>query len=83
MKRGGATSPCAVPRLSGPYEARQFRMEELEQATREFNDSNLIGCGTFGLVFKGLLCDGTVVAIKTRKGRPRPEFSEEVCKRFH
>lgn len=57
---------------------RQFRMEELEQASRQFNESNLIGCGTFGLVFKGLLSDGTVVAIKRRNGHPRQEFIEEV-----
>ncbi|KAI3469420.1 hypothetical protein Pfo_026083 [Paulownia fortunei] len=78
-KRGGATSPYAVPSLTGPHEARQFRMEELEQASRQFNESNLIGCGTFGLVFKGLLSDGTAVAIKRRDGHPRQEFSEEVA----
>ncbi|KAL7144509.1 hypothetical protein ABFS83_07G016900 [Erythranthe nasuta] len=68
-KRGGG----------GPHEAKQFRIEELEQATRHFNESNLIGCGIFGLVFKGLLSDGTVVAIKRRNGPPREEFVEEVA----
>ncbi|KAL9161377.1 hypothetical protein ABFS82_07G017700 [Erythranthe guttata] len=69
-KRGGG---------GGPHEAKQFRIEELEQATRHFNESNLIGCGIFGLVFKGLLSDGTVVAIKRRNGPPRQEFVEEVA----
>ncbi|KAH6769758.1 Protein kinase superfamily protein [Perilla frutescens var. hirtella] len=75
-RRGGAASPHhAVPQLGG----RQFRMEELEQATMQFNESSLIGCGTFGLVFKGMLRDGTVVAIKRREGLPRQEFVEEVA----
>ncbi|KAL0414697.1 UNVERIFIED_CONTAM: Receptor-like protein kinase THESEUS 1 [Sesamum radiatum] len=76
MKRG----PNAVPPLPGPYNrAREFRIEELEQASRQFNENNLIGFGTFGLVFKGLLNDGTVVAIKRRSGHPRQEFTEEVA----
>lgn len=75
MKRGGS-SPFSAPSITG---IRQFRIEELEQATRNFNETNLIGCGTFGFVFKGLLSDGTIVAIKRRMGEPRQEFVEEVA----
>ncbi|GAA0157428.1 transmembrane signal receptor [Lithospermum erythrorhizon] len=57
---------------------RQFSMQELEQATKQFNENNLIGCGSFGLVYKGFLSDGTVVAIKRRTGPPKQEFVEEV-----
>ncbi|XWS53269.1 hypothetical protein CRYUN_Cryun11dG0142900 [Craigia yunnanensis] len=43
---------------------RQITMSELEQATRNFSQSNIIGEGRFGLVYKGLLRDGAIVAIK-------------------
>ncbi|XWS07789.1 hypothetical protein CRYUN_Cryun41cG0020900 [Craigia yunnanensis] len=72
----------AVPRspagfsLFGPQGGR-FTIEELEQATKQFNESNLIGHGSFGSVYKGLLRD-TVVAIKRRQGAPRQEFVAEV-----
>ncbi|KAG8370001.1 hypothetical protein BUALT_Bualt14G0072200 [Buddleja alternifolia] len=78
----GSSDPSAVGvkrSEDAPPEARQFRIEELEQATRQFNESNLIGCGNFGFVFKGLLSDGTVVAVKRRKGPPPLEFGEEVA----
>ena len=62
----------------GQHEARQFMTEELEQATNYFDEKNLIGCGRLGLVYKGLLQDGTIVAIKRRAGIPQQEFVEEV-----
>ncbi|KAH0781961.1 hypothetical protein KY290_001559 [Solanum tuberosum] len=69
LKRGGSFGP-----------SRLFRMEELEKSTKHFDENSLIGCGSFGLVFKGLLCDGTVVAIKRRLGTPKQEFTEEVAR---
>ncbi|XP_072985951.1 probable serine/threonine-protein kinase PBL22 isoform X2 [Typha latifolia] len=59
---------------------KQFMLEELEQATKNFSESNLVGAGSFGLVYKGLLLDGTIVAIKRRLGAARQEFVEEVKK---
>ncbi|KAG8484681.1 hypothetical protein CXB51_023840 [Gossypium anomalum] len=71
--RGVGPSSSAGPSLYGPQGAREFMLEELEQATKQFAESNLIGYGSFGLVYKGLLRD-VVVAIKRHPGIPRPEF---------
>ncbi|KAI3443150.1 Protein kinase domain-containing protein [Psidium guajava] len=76
--RGGASGSGAAPSQSGPQGARQFTMQELELATRQFDESNLIGHGSFGSVYKGLLRDGTVIAIKRRTGVLQPEFVTEV-----
>ncbi|KAM7518760.1 hypothetical protein LguiB_017722 [Lonicera macranthoides] len=44
--------------------AKWFSIDELEQATDSFSQRNLIGQGGFGVVYKGRLSDGTVVAVK-------------------
>lgn len=61
---------------------RRFEMEELSLATKNFSDQNLIGEGKFGEVYKGLLNDGMLVAIKKRSGAPSPEFIDEVIMTF-
>lgn len=82
MRRGGSSSYSTAPTMGGgSQEARLFKLEELEKATRDFSETNLIGCGSFGMAFKGLLCDGTVVAVKRHAGLPRLEFTEEVHKK--
>ncbi|KAL8159529.1 hypothetical protein V2J09_001066 [Rumex salicifolius] len=41
-----------------------FTYKELEMATDNFNEQNVIGNGGFGVVYRGVLTDGTVAAIK-------------------
>ncbi|XVF16090.1 hypothetical protein REPUB_Repub10bG0001500 [Reevesia pubescens] len=65
--------------LSSVREARRFELQELSLATKNFSDRNLIGEGKFGEVYKGLLQDGMLVAIKKRAGDPSQEFIDEAC----
>ncbi|KAF5742730.1 putative receptor protein kinase [Tripterygium wilfordii] len=44
--------------------ARKFTYEELEIATGRFKDESLVGKGSFSCVYKGVLKDRTVVAVK-------------------
>jgi serine/threonine protein kinase len=43
---------------------KDFTFDELSHCTHDFNDSTLIGQGGYGKVYRGVLADGTVVAIK-------------------
>jgi serine/threonine protein kinase len=43
---------------------KSFSYEELKMATNSFNSSAQVGEGGYGKVYRGILADGTVVAIK-------------------
>lgn len=46
---------------------RQFHYQELEEATDGFSDKNFLAEGGFGLVHRGVLKDGLMVAVKQLK----------------
>ncbi|XP_075523893.1 protein NSP-INTERACTING KINASE 3-like isoform X1 [Primulina tabacum] len=46
---------------------REYTFKELRAATSHFNSKNILGKGGFGIVYKGQLHDGTVVAVKRLK----------------
>ncbi|KAK6138524.1 hypothetical protein DH2020_027727 [Rehmannia glutinosa] len=57
------TNP-AVGSLRHPTSTRFLTYEELKEATNNFELTSVLGEGGFGRVFKGVLSDGTAVAIK-------------------
>ena len=46
---------------------KRFQFRELQSATNNFSSKNILGKGGFGIVYKGCLLDGTVVAVKRLK----------------
>lgn len=46
---------------------RRFQFRELQSATKNFTTKNILGKGGFGIVYKGVLPDGTLVAVKRLK----------------
>ncbi|KAL9245018.1 hypothetical protein vseg_018717 [Gypsophila vaccaria] len=60
---------------------RWFSLRELENATRGFSEDSVIGEGGYGVVYRGLLEDGSLVAVKNllnNKGQAEKEFKVEV-----
>ncbi|KAK2968880.1 hypothetical protein RJ640_023930 [Escallonia rubra] len=59
-------------------EHRRISYQEIQEATKGFEESNLLGNGSFGSVYKGILYDGMVVTIKVFKLQ-----QERALKSFH
>ncbi|XP_047327388.1 receptor-like protein kinase HERK 1 [Impatiens glandulifera] len=57
-----STSDAAV--ISDSKTWYQFAFATIEEATGNFSEGNVIGFGGFGRVYKGILKDGTLVAVK-------------------
>ncbi|CAI8600333.1 unnamed protein product [Vicia faba] len=60
---------------------RWYSLKELENATDRFSEGNVIGEGGYGIVYRGILQDGSVVAVKNllnNKGQAEKEFKVEV-----
>ncbi|OIV90847.1 hypothetical protein TanjilG_15580 [Lupinus angustifolius] len=65
---GGNLNRTPVPKFRG---VQVFTYKELEVATDGFSEAKVIGNGGFGLMYKGVLSDGTLAAIKllSREGK--------------
>ncbi|KAL1544250.1 putative receptor-like serine/threonine-protein kinase [Salvia divinorum] len=60
---------------------RWYSMRELQMATDQFSSQNVIGEGGYGIVYRGVLQDGSVIAVKNllnNKGQAEKEFKVEV-----
>ncbi|KAH9700650.1 protein kinase domain-containing protein [Citrus sinensis] len=68
----GAVSPIDTQNL------KQLTILELKHATNNFSEINIIGEGSFGLAYKGLLQDGSLVVIKRHLQTQIQNFLHEV-----
>nr|XP_048322785.1 wall-associated receptor kinase-like 1 [Ziziphus jujuba var. spinosa] len=56
--------------------AKIFTAEELQRATDGYNQSRFIGQGGYGRVYKGMLPDGSIVAVKMSKAIDRNQIDQ-------
>lgn len=75
---------CSVCKLNAPHfgkAPRKFSYEEIERATNKFAAENFLAEGGFGPVYRGVLADGQVIAVKQHKflsAQGASEFCSEI-----
>ncbi|ONK59622.1 uncharacterized protein A4U43_C08F8360 [Asparagus officinalis] len=77
----GPVLPPPSPNIALGFNKSTFTYEEVAAATGGFSQSNLLGQGGFGYVYKGVLPNGKEVAVKQLKagsGQGEREFQAEV-----
>ncbi|KAJ4777929.1 Kinase [Rhynchospora pubera] len=77
-KSGNTTTIGATPRIDLGL---IISFSQIKMATNNFDEKNFIGMGGFGKVFKGVLANGTEVAVKRATYRSQqglPEFQTEI-----
>uniref|UniRef100_N1R2C9 Putative LRR receptor-like serine/threonine-protein kinase n=1 Tax=Aegilops tauschii TaxID=37682 RepID=N1R2C9_AEGTA len=72
----GRRSQHAVEGDEGEHSVRVFSYNELRKATQDFSGANKIGEGGFGSVFRGMLKDGTLIAVKVLSATSRQGVRE-------
>ncbi|XVE80711.1 hypothetical protein DITRI_Ditri15bG0002600 [Diplodiscus trichospermus] len=77
-----ASKEMSMPKVPIRTEnVKEFSFVELEAATSGFKDKSQVGQGGYGKVYKGILANGTAVAIKRAKQgslQNQPEFITEI-----
>ncbi|XP_043720362.1 probable LRR receptor-like serine/threonine-protein kinase RKF3 [Telopea speciosissima] len=67
VKISRASSFSGLELISASTTLIRFTFDEIKQATRNFSRDNIIGKGGYGNVYKGILQDGSEVALKRFK----------------
>ncbi|CAN1320353.1 Probable receptor-like serine/threonine-protein kinase At4g34500 [Linum perenne] len=81
VSRGGVLKKRGDEVVSVEGWGRWYSLMELEMATKGFAEENVIGEGGYGVVYRGVLTDGSVIAVKNllnNKGQAEKEFKVEV-----
>lgn len=86
LNSGGETASFGSGNVVGPEVShlgwgRWYTLRELEAATNGLCEENVIGEGGYGIVYSGILSDGTKVAVKNlmnNRGQAEKEFKVEV-----
>ncbi|KMT02458.1 hypothetical protein BVRB_9g204070 isoform A [Beta vulgaris subsp. vulgaris] len=76
-----ASPLIGLPEISHLGWGHWFTLRDLQMSTNHFSPNNIIGEGGYGVVYKGLLVNGTEVAVKrlvNNLGQAEKEFSVEV-----
>lgn len=55
---------------------RLFSAEKLQRATDNFNQSRILGQGGYGTVYKGMLLDGSIVAVKRSRAIDKTQLNQ-------
>ncbi|KAF5444916.1 hypothetical protein F2P56_034007 [Juglans regia] len=79
--KSGDQAIIAVPEVSHLGWGHWYTLRELEVSTNGFADENVIGEGGYGIVYRGVLEDNTMVAVKNllnNRGQAEKEFKVEV-----
>lgn len=79
---GGNSGRIPQYRIRG---VQVFTYKELELATDCFSEANVVGNGRFGIVYRGVLGDGALVAVKMlhREGKQRERAFRMEVNPFH
>ncbi|KAG4156768.1 hypothetical protein ERO13_D02G017766v2 [Gossypium hirsutum] len=82
-RNGGLLLQQQLSNNKGNFEKiKLFASKELEKATDYYNENRILGRGGQGTVFKGMLTDGSIVAIKKSKMTEDKKLDENELKQF-
>ncbi|XP_039146860.1 LOW QUALITY PROTEIN: receptor-like protein kinase HERK 1 [Dioscorea cayenensis subsp. rotundata] len=81
QEKKAANTSLVTPKIVNINLELCIPLSDIKLATNDFDEALVIGHGGFGKVYKGVLSDGTMVAVKRGMGRSRqgyPEFVNEI-----